>query len=320
MQCECGVLFLNQTPANLGFPGSLQTRFLARPYHCAVIHPEGSEMRLGVLGTRLRMPGSDPRFWSWRAAIFATKEEIPRHDKLGCQSEAQYSVWTWIIDQDQGRRQSPVSWRVWRQSVSSSLVTAVTRVAGQAACVSQWMFPGNHLLTISHWLYWASCHLSFTASCAVFAQTSTCSPSLIVTPTPGWEMRRVLCLVVRVTMVWRPRVCPGPVTVSRNASSCHQGGLVSSRHYLEFSSWHPIMKADKCSGGDWDNWTQLVTAQRSWALCNQVRLGPCVWPRMMPTPQLALASNLGSSWRKTQNKTVITHNNSTGHNSTSFTR
>ena len=172
IQCECGVLFLNQTPANLGFPGSLQTRFLARPYHCAVIHPEGSEMRLGVLGTRLRMPGSDPRFWSWRAAIFATKEEIPRHDKLGCQSEAQYSVWTWIIDQDQGRRQSPVSWRVWRQSVSSSLVTAVTRVAGQAACVSQWMFPGNHLLTISHWLYWASCHLSFTASCATSVRTN----------------------------------------------------------------------------------------------------------------------------------------------------
>ena len=82
---------------------SLQTRFLvssslpppsllARPYHCAVIHPECSQMQSGVLGTQLRMPGSSyPRFWSWRERLFLLTKEKRYQDKLGCQSEAQYS-------------------------------------------------------------------------------------------------------------------------------------------------------------------------------------------------------------------------------------
>ena len=177
--------------------------------------------------------------------------------------------------------------------MSSSLVTAATREAGQAAYVrSAIVFQENHL-TLSLLSILASRHLSFTASFAtsVYYRTnlhvlakSNCDPDIGLRDETRTLSRSEGDHGLETPGLSWPGHCPQECLI---LSSRRTGFLPPlSPVFLLTSCNEGLTNAPGVTDNTPDNWTQLVTAQRSSALCNQVRLGASVWRGMMPTPEL----------------------------------
>ena len=153
---------------------SLQTRFLvssslpppsllARPYHCAVIHPECSLMQSGVLGTQLRIPGHHIQDSGLgESGYFCLQRR--RDTKTSLAARARHNILSLDHWPCQDQRQSPVS-------LDSVFLPSNSSDQGSwPGCL--WVTRGCLQVTISPWLYWAS--LSFTA---VWFTTSVDNPS-----------------------------------------------------------------------------------------------------------------------------------------------
>ena len=140
-------------------------------------------------------------------------------------------------------------------------------------------------LYLVSWLY-----IQYSVKSLIIAQTCTCSPRLILTPPPGRERDETRTLMSLCNLF------PDSGSVLNRSVSPGMPHLVIKADWFppftvySFSCSEGLTSAPSQLGLDnGDNWTGLVTAHRSCHVAiarAQVRLGPDVWSRMMPTPEL----------------------------------
>ena len=201
--CECGVLLLNQTPANLGFPASLQTRFLVSSL------PPPSLVAISLCCDSSRGFRDAVRStWNTTQDARVRSKILVLASSYFCLQRRRYLDMTSLAARARHTIQSkPGSLTMSGSEAVSGTLTCLETVrvfipsnsGDQGGGPGQPVFPGNHL-TLTLLSILASLHLSFTASIATSVYNRTKLHVLAkynCDPASGLrEMRRVLwCLV-----------------------------------------------------------------------------------------------------------------------------